>query len=124
MIRLPPRSTRSYPLFPYTTLFRSRPAPGCNSRSAPALRENVRRARRFPHARRLLPRSQTGAPVQPCDLSICPPFRLFIAADDRLPESCGTSQDNVIWLKIGRASCRERVGQYVEISGGAVLLKK
>src|SRR3546814_8020040 len=92
MIRLPPRSTRSYPLFPYTTLFRSRPAPGCNSRSAPALRENVRRARRFPHARRLLPRSQTGAPVQPCDLSICPPFRLFIAADDRLPESCRSEE--------------------------------
>src|SRR3546814_9537763 len=62
----------------------------------------MRRARRFPHARRLLPRSQTGAPVQPCDLSICPRFRLFIAADDRLPESCGTSQDNVIWLKVRR----------------------
>src|SRR3546814_15409548 len=26
MIRLPPRSTRTYTLFPYTTLFRSRPA--------------------------------------------------------------------------------------------------
>src|SRR3546814_14281469 len=29
-----------------------------------------------------------------------------------------------MWLPIGRASCRERVGQYVEISGGAVSLKK
>src|SRR3546814_17077741 len=71
----------------------------------------MRRARRFPHARRLLPRSQTGAPVQPCDLSICPPFRLFIAADDRLPESCGTSQDNVIWLKVRRRGESADIGQ-------------
>src|SRR3546814_9751232 len=28
MIRRPPRSTRTYTLFPYTTLFRSLPAPG------------------------------------------------------------------------------------------------
>src|SRR3546814_20093747 len=35
MIRRPPRSTRTDTLFPYTTLFRSRPAPGHGSDPAP-----------------------------------------------------------------------------------------
>src|SRR3546814_10448072 len=83
----------------------------------------MRRARRFPHARRLLPRSQTGAPVQPCDLSICPPFRLFIAADDRLPESCGTSQDNVIWLKRSEEHTSE-LQSLMRISYAVFCLKK
>src|SRR3546814_4941140 len=33
MLRRPPRSTRTYPLFPYTTLFRSRPAQACRQRA-------------------------------------------------------------------------------------------
>src|SRR3546814_14574016 len=32
MIRRPPRSTRTDTLFPYTTLFRSRPISGCHAR--------------------------------------------------------------------------------------------
>src|SRR3546814_7483062 len=40
MIRRPPRSTRTDTLFPYTTLFRSRPEgkPGAQARSRPAYR--------------------------------------------------------------------------------------
>src|SRR3546814_9695312 len=50
MIRRPPRSTRTYTLFPYTTLFRScryRPVP-CQGQPTPALRI-VRRARSEEH---------------------------------------------------------------------------
>src|SRR3546814_10452784 len=55
MIRRPPRSTRTDTLFPYTTLFRSRPA-----RHFPAP---------YPQARRLRPRSDrddlAGADAEP-----------------------------------------------------------
>src|SRR3546814_10593164 len=38
MIRLPPRSTRTDTLFPYTTLFRSRPSPIASADSDPVAR--------------------------------------------------------------------------------------
>src|SRR3546814_976359 len=45
MLRRPPRSTRTYTLFPYTTLFRSRP----ESRRHRSLRPAARRDRRQEH---------------------------------------------------------------------------
>src|SRR3546814_4275767 len=63
MIRRPPRSTRTDTLFPYTTLFRSRPVPGaatappCRGGGACRRRGGVRRG----PARRLRPRRRRGA---------------------------------------------------------------
>src|SRR3546814_12727006 len=45
MIRRPPRSTRTDTLFPYTTLFRSRPAPPDRNDDPRWRRRRVRRAR-------------------------------------------------------------------------------
>src|SRR3546814_10740398 len=39
MIRRPPKPTRTNTLFPYTTLFRSQPEPGCPCRGAPRCRD-------------------------------------------------------------------------------------
>src|SRR3546814_7685037 len=57
MIRRPPRSTRTDTLFPYTTLFRSRPCnlspePGCTSRASSRRSLGRRRHRRYDAARR------------------------------------------------------------------------
>src|SRR3546814_3460740 len=71
MIRLPPRSTRTDTLFPYTTLFRSLPYPG---RSAPPAASSggypSRRARRTPRSRRrsatpLRQRDYPASPLKP-----------------------------------------------------------
>src|SRR3546814_6001718 len=58
MIRLPPRSTRTDTLFPYTTLFRSRPDRG--RRDAPA-RLQAGAACPRPHLRRGDPDDRLGA---------------------------------------------------------------
>src|SRR3546814_10991793 len=47
MIRRPPRSTRTDTLFPYTTLFRSRPC--CRTRAGAFAAGNDDRLRRQPH---------------------------------------------------------------------------
>src|SRR3546814_4816898 len=57
MYRLPPRSTRTTPLFPYTTLFRSVVGGLC---ARPVLRVRLdalyrTRARRHPHGQRRVP---------------------------------------------------------------------
>src|SRR3546814_3584074 len=71
MIRRPPRSTRTDTLFPYTTLFRSRPFchPACSE--YPPLREggrladniaaHMRRMRRFPHRPGLRTKARQGS---------------------------------------------------------------
>src|SRR3546814_400725 len=46
------------------------------------------------------------------------PFTLASDEDGKVCEAYGT------WVELGIASCWERVGQYVEISVGAALLKK
>src|SRR3546814_12178809 len=51
MIRRPPRSTRTYTPFPYTTLFRSREIPGRTARAfgkSPHPRQELPRCDRFP----------------------------------------------------------------------------
>src|SRR3546814_15530503 len=105
MIRRPPRSTRTDTLFPYTTLFRSLvPAARHQGRGAPC-------GESFWHwalgADGGLGHAQ-------------PPFRSsrLIGAERQPTSDCRQS------LQIGRASCRERVCQYVKISVVAVSLKK
>src|SRR3546814_13585066 len=97
MIRRPPRSTRTNTLFPYTTLFRSYPGdPGERF-----LVRNVVAAVRFSDAVEAI---QVGQPHCCANL-------------DHL--AVGAGVDNIVIAleaevaKIGRASCRERVCQYV-----------
>src|SRR3546814_19780719 len=123
MIRLPPRSTRTDTLFPYTTLFRSavRPGPAHLRRHRPDPAQHHRRARARPPqgGQQRQDRRLQGPPqehLRPQDLwahrhalrALAPTDLAYLAR----------------WRKIGRASCRERVCQYVWISVGAVSLKK
>src|SRR3546814_15762986 len=122
MIRRPPRSTRTDTLFPYTTLFRS--AGGCSTGSVPPpsltdthclaqLPTELVGLRPDPEtkeggARILRPDAAlTAVPVEGAALSDkpCPnkPVQVIIVAV------------LLMWMRgqIGRASCRERVCQYV-----------
>src|SRR3546814_19640017 len=100
MIRRPPRSTRTDTLFPYTTLFRSQP---CRllplSRSPARRRDNHMQSRSFP----------TRFPL--------PVFRLARHQKRKGAVAAPAGQ-------IGRASCRERVCQYVWISVVGVYINK
>src|SRR3546814_12721462 len=127
MIRRPPRSTRTDTLFPYTTLFRS-PQPilrallvarpgrdplppagpgrgdGTDRLGGPqaAHARDDRTGHRDPHDRGEQGGARGAGP------------RRGYGDRFRRPRSD----------QIGRASCRERVGKYVVISGAAVSLKK
>src|SRR3546814_13021801 len=106
MIRRPPRSTRTNTLFPYTTLFRS----------SEAVRPDLPRC---PRATGAVAAAQAGVDLRAGDLPGQPrhPRRLPAHAAQPQPALHGRQQ-------IGRASCRERVCQYVYISLVAVSLKK
>src|SRR3546814_15323733 len=102
MIRLPPRSTRTDTLFPYTTLFRSRPSTR-HQQPAPLLHLGVEPVDKGADARL---RRDVAVEREP------------EAAADRLVEA--NAHQRVIVggqeageHEIGRASCRERVCQYV-----------
>src|SRR3546814_20342538 len=101
MMRRPPRSTRTDTLFPYTTLFRS----GVLSMSSPA--HGTVEAR--------VPGDDASQPetleiidsghLERCErLPASPPSTIALAG-----EIVGTYR----YAEIGRASCRERVCQYV-----------
>src|SRR3546814_12874718 len=109
MIRRPPRSTRTDTLFPYTTLFRSDDAPA----NAGTLASEIRLRSRPRHVgRHLGPRPLAG---------------LGSAASRATVPRSGRRKSqptNAQGAEIGRASCRERVWQYVYISVVAVPLKK
>src|SRR3546814_11231033 len=104
MIRRPPRSTRTDTLFPYTTLFRS------GVIVAPLLIWLVREPAR-------------GAmdAHKPADEAL--PFAQSLAMFVRRPSlrmvmigsglAAFVSYGLLNWIQIGRASCRERVCQYV-----------
>src|SRR2546427_12156668 len=77
MIRRPPRST----LFPYTTLFRSRPPPAVRRSREDHLGDGG--ARREGQRRRLRPRDPDGPPPRPADGRVPP--ALGRAADARAP---------------------------------------
>src|SRR3546814_20030671 len=69
-----------------------------------------------------------AAPAAAALLAFCPngqvPRCIKAMAPAGKPAKASDSQTQVEVLQIGRASCRERVCQYVYISVGAVLLKK
>src|SRR3546814_12462784 len=107
MIRRPPRSTRTDTLFPYTTLFRSSGKDG--SRDA-AIGEDASKPSLADLERKL-------------DLGSTP----GVAAEEMNEKSASNGADTDIAnprgengagrpaapAQIGRASCRERVGEYV-----------
>src|SRR3546814_15827886 len=95
IILRPPRSTRTDTLFPYTTLFRSRPV-------WHLLRPEI-------HLRR-------QRPALPRFVNRLPSSHSSSAASAWLPVSCSASSASSTGngsRQIGRASCRERVCQYV-----------
>src|SRR3546814_13549838 len=114
MTRLPPRSTRTDTLFPYTTLFRSSPRqrlPGAghvvarrlsdrgSGRDGPLVGEALGEQQVLED-----PASGTVAPAADHEPAIAR-CRLHLA-----PVSSATAGER---RQIGRASCRERVFQYV-----------
>src|SRR3546814_12635470 len=133
MIRRPPRSTRTDTLFPYTTLFRSWPRPGARPTAAGAGRG--RRARTpqrscvaaFEHA----PRQRDELPAvgvlahgehalraesepEPRVVAVAEPLAVFEHVAGRFPGSgFVVVLVQLLAPEIGRASCRERVCQYV-----------
>src|SRR3546814_16685632 len=106
MIRRPPRSTRTDTLFPYTTLFRS----------YVAIRENLGRAQLREAAAR--DGQDFGASIPDY---VTPEFvrdevargRAIIPNNINHPESEPMAIGRNYLVKIGRASGRERVCQYV-----------
>src|SRR3546814_15143053 len=101
MIRRPPRSTRTDTLFPYTTLFRS-PWNGAGASAfAPSayglFRRNAKLADAF------------WSPTMKMLIAIIKPFKL-----DAVREALADiGVQGMTVTEIGRASCRERVCQYV-----------
>src|SRR3546814_16246952 len=113
MIRRPPRSTRTDTLFPYTTLFRS--ARGAADEVVGETEEGRIAVRRL-LAQQVEPEHRlVGLPVEELaeHLDPGPVERLRVAGEPRRHQRAGLGEN-------GRASCRERVCQYVEISVVAV----
>src|SRR3546814_16442952 len=123
MIRLPPRSTPTDTLFPYTTLFRSR---------LNLLRHRPRQPRHRPRAGE---EAEHAREVQAAKRGAgCGRFRSDaggeLAGQPRWSARrtmCRRPDESLLGLRggqIGRASGRERVGPYVSISVVAGPLKK
>src|SRR3546814_16193057 len=116
MIRRPPSSTRTYTLFPYTTLFRSHslyerligPPPtygavglaACLADGAMRFAENEYRWSTPVNKRFTLQKSGIGVEA-----------RTFVTSDQSGP--LAVTFLHLADYQIGRASCRERVCQYV-----------
>src|SRR3546814_15381729 len=124
MIRQPPRSTRTDTVFPYTTLFRSlsRRTP-----NAVAQEQEARSVALLLERAVLLQPVRSGVRAAELDdtaaLAEQPAARhrrLHAVAN---PAAGMCDPDALVW-EIGRASCRERVCQYVSISVVAVSFKK
>src|SRR3546814_11532124 len=135
MIRRPPRSTRTDTLFPYTTLFRSRPwgragsphrrgvssSPTPIASRRPALSSDQASELSLDHVLQHLFVQQKVChdllqpPILLLQLAQVPHLRRRPAGILLFPVEVG---------QIGSASCRERVCQYVWISVVAVPLKK
>src|SRR3546814_14976921 len=111
MIRRPPGSTRTYTLFPYTTLFRSKPL--------------VRQATSK------VPTNATTPPVPASTSSQRSPESRSSPGPGPAAERNRRRNATITTVlpmgaaaEIGRAACRERVCQYVEISVVYVSLQK
>src|SRR3546814_13189341 len=116
MIRRPPRSTRTYTLFPYTTLFRSQ-SPSVHKllkqhrqRETSSMRSNgaghatARNAERGLLWKTAFERFDTGLLGEPRQIEP----RLAPSLSVSAPTPTSSTR-----ITIGRASCRERVCQYV-----------
>src|SRR3546814_12228045 len=135
IIRRPPRSKRTDTLFPYTSLCRSllgeaqhqvparRRAAGLDEAQVP-LRdlgserelELAETAATAPAAQHLADRRESGRDHggQTSRRKICRPITCeVIDQGRRAPDLWASRRAGRIPLKIGRASCRDRVGQYV-----------
>src|SRR3546814_12743333 len=118
MIRRPPRSTRTDPLFPYTTLFRS---VSTNPAAGELAAELVGQARG--QLDQFRPMLAIIAGVEPTDEQLDKvTFVLTQRLADLMPQARGIVEehlshslrlDQLIEEQIGRASCRERVVQCV-----------
>src|SRR3546814_17040206 len=121
MIRRPPRSTRTDTLFPYTTLFRSENAPEGTIYFHPRPGTYSAQARHVMET--LLPEIMDRCPDTPLgEIAI-----LYSVAwlGDELATAAENAGFGVIRSEqIGRASCRERVVQYVTIAVVAVASQK
>src|SRR3546814_13647010 len=110
MIRRPPRSTRTDTLLPYTTLFRS-----CRRRAGPTDRRG--RPRLLLHRRA----AHGGDPAARCRQDALSQVRRPRAHRDARPQGALDLRPHRAEARagltpvaeIGRASCRERVCQYV-----------
>src|SRR3546814_11274578 len=114
MIRRPPRSTRTDTLFPYTTLFRS---------IRRFLRELSVAGFRIPDSRNtvaMFPDTTSVMSVNEqsgVDANMAEDNKITAAADriielDKELETAGHAALDAPHVEIGRATCRERVGQY------------
>src|SRR3546814_16068374 len=113
MIRLPPRSTRTDTLFPYTTLFRSRSSDATVfsvvEGTGHTLIGDGDTAQRFDWGKRdtfVIPSWVPYRHVAPNDDAV-----VFSFSDRPVQKVLGLWREHR--GKIGRASCRERVCQYV-----------
>src|SRR3546814_15839108 len=116
MIRRPPRSTRTDTLFPYTTLFRSRPRTRSpyarQSRSPPPPAPPERPASRAQTSR------PSSTPVAPSDFPVKGYAASFLREPPPCIDLCQSRRRRYVGecpygAEIGRASGRERVCQYV-----------
>src|SRR3546814_14564323 len=120
MIRPPPRSTRTDPLFPYTTLFRSEPPAEATS-GDPAIASQPERAAAVdgPGPTRIesgvpagFTRSEAGAVA--AATSFLTTGEALIGMDPLAAEEAIRQMASAATAdQIGRASCRERVCQSV-----------
>src|SRR3546814_20249337 len=105
MIRRPPRSTRTDTLFPYTTLFRSCFSPPRIAPSCHPPRYFMLASRSEPPPLVDLPHPLRGIATWACGED----YRLVAAQERAMMDMSMDSARE----EIGRASCRERVCQYV-----------
>src|SRR3546814_18125634 len=111
MIRRPPRSTRTATLFPYTTLFRS---------------TNIALSIRSEGDALVLDGREwwtTGAGDPRCRIlivmGVCNPENEGHNRNSMVLERMDARGERVVRPKVGKASCRERAGQYVSSTGDA-----
>src|SRR3546814_15131191 len=125
MVRRPPRSTRTDTLFPYTTLFRSPPVnpySRCRASARFRFQTSARSADLFvkEHPRMSFYTSLSGLKASQTEMSTIShnlanvSTNGFKRSDTEFADVIASSVSvNPTKMKIGRASCRERVWQYV-----------
>src|SRR3546814_17655306 len=123
MRRRPPRSTRTDTLFPYTTLFRSLDVRRVGDMGALPDSLPVFLLPQVPWTLEtlwiVLPVSLTLTVV-----GLLESLLTAAIVDDLTDTPSNKNRESIGQGKIGRASCRDRVCQYVYIWGVAVALKK